>query len=108
MPEGQGKDRTTNPGTSEPTGTRTVVEQARQVTVPDDVQVAREQDHHEKDIEARDMQLWLAKTVILCCLALGTMSLTIGLFTKQQSAIQLGMSLLSTILGVVLGFMFKR
>lgn len=106
MPEDSTKTRSSD--ASEATGMRTVIEQARQVTVPDDVQVAREQDHHEKDIESRDMQLWLAKTVILCCLALGAVSLIIGLFTKQQTAIQLGMSLLSTILGVVLGFMFKR
>ncbi|MDR6265277.1 hypothetical protein [Roseobacter sp. N2S] len=92
----------------ETTGMRTVIEQAQQVTAPDDVQVSREQDHHDKDIESRDMQLWLAKIVILCCLALGAISMIIGVFTKQQTAIQLGMSLLSTILGVVLGFMFKR
>lgn len=106
MPEDEIK--TISSDTSEATGMRTVIEQARQVTAPDDVQVAREQDHHEKDIEWRDMQLWLAKTVIICCFALGAISLIIGLLTKQQAAIQLGMSLLSTILGVVLGFMFKR
>ena len=89
-------------------GMRTVVEQARQVTTADDVQVSREQDHHEKDIESRDMQLWLAKVVILGCMGLGGASLVLGIITQQQTAIQTGLSLLSTILGVVLGFMFKR
>ena len=86
----------------------TTRQEAPPVSKPEDLALVKERDLHDRDMEYRRAQLTIAKFGIAGVGLMGAVCVVIGIWTADDKVFQFGTGIMTTILGLVLGFLFPR
>lgn len=109
LPPGQGDAETGGGG---PAGTPVAFATTRvevpPVSRPEDFALVRERDLHGRDMDYRRTQLAVAKFGIGGVGIMGAACVVLGIWTQDDKVFQFGTGIMTTILGLVLGFLFPR